>query len=94
MHVVFSLGVSAAAHFQISVDDFQGVEVSDSLQHLPHHVAGVPLGVIALIQDPVKHLPAGGAARMRNNRKNHDEDGDNAPFFFFFFGQVKWSGTF
>lgn len=61
MHAVFSLGVSAAFYFQISVDNFQGVEVSYSLQHLPHHIAGVPLGVISLVQDPVEHLPACGA---------------------------------
>lgn len=45
-------------YLKISVDNFQGVEVSYSLQHLPHHIAGVPLGVVSLIQDPIEHLPA------------------------------------
>lgn len=36
----------------------QGVEVGDSLQHLAHHIAGVSLWVVTLIQDPVKYLSA------------------------------------
>lgn len=36
----------------------QGVEVGDGLQHLAHHVAGVSLRVVALVQDPVKYLSA------------------------------------
>lgn len=39
----FSPGVSVGTYLQISVDDFQRVQVSYGLQHLPHHVAGVPL---------------------------------------------------
>lgn len=66
MHTVVSLGVSAATYFKISVDNFQGVEVSYGLQHLPHHIACVPLGVIALILDPVKHLPARGTGWRKN----------------------------
>lgn len=95
MHTVFSLGVSAAIYFKISVDDFEGVEVSYSLQHLPHHIAGVPLGVISLIQDPVEHLPACGTGWMRNTRhllmtglkKTITRPAIMHHFFFFFSGE-------
>lgn len=40
------------------MNNLQRVEVSDGFQDLPHHVAGIPLGVIALVQDPVKHFSA------------------------------------
>lgn len=45
-------------HLEVSVNDVQRVEVGDRLQHLAHHVTGVSLWVVALIQDPVKHLSA------------------------------------
>lgn len=45
-------------HLQVSVHDFQGVQVRDGLQHLPHDVTGVPLRVVPLVQDPVEHLSA------------------------------------
>lgn len=61
----FALGVSTVMYLKISVDNFQGVEVSYSLQHLPDHIAGVPLGVVSLIQDPVEHLPACSAGERR-----------------------------
>lgn len=36
------------------------MQVGHSLQDLPHHVARVSLRVVALVQDPVKHLPPRG----------------------------------
>lgn len=42
------------------MNDVQGVEVGDRLQHLAHHIAGVSLWVVALVQDPVKYLSACG----------------------------------
>jgi len=45
------------------VDDLERVQVGDGLQHLPDDVAGVPLRVVALVQDPVEDLPTGGPAR-------------------------------
>ncbi len=45
----FSLGVSSVIYLKISVDNFQRVQVSDSFQHLPHDIAGVPLRVVPLI---------------------------------------------
>lgn len=49
---------SSAVYLQIAVDDIEGVQVRHSLHHLANHVAGVLLGVVALIQDPIKHLSA------------------------------------
>lgn len=45
-------------HLQVSVDDFQRVQVGYGLQHLPHDIAGVPLRVVPLVQDPVEDLSA------------------------------------
>lgn len=53
---------STACYLQVSVNDVQGVEVGHSLQDLTHHIAGVPLWVVALVQDPIKYLSACGAA--------------------------------
>lgn len=62
----FSLGVSTVIYLKISVDNFLRVEVSYSFQHLPHNIAGVPLRVVSLIQDPVKHLSACSAEEMEH----------------------------
>jgi len=51
-------------YLQVSVNDVQGVEIGNGLQHLAHHIAGVPFWVVALIQDPVKHLSACCAVEM------------------------------
>lgn len=40
--------------------DLQRVQVGHGLQDLPHHVARVSFRVVALVQDPVKHLPPRG----------------------------------
>lgn len=48
------------------MDNVQGVEISHRLQHLANHVTGVPLGVVALVQDPVKHLSAGGSTEKES----------------------------
>lgn len=47
---------SSSVYLQIAVDDVEGVQVRHGLQHLADHVAGVLLRVVALVQDPVKHL--------------------------------------
>lgn len=49
---------SVACYLEVSVNNLQGVEIGNSLQHLANHVAGVSLWVVTLVQDPVKHLPA------------------------------------
>lgn len=46
------------------MDNVQGVQVGHSLQDLSHHVAGVLLRVVALVQDPVKHFSPRGSADM------------------------------
>lgn len=43
-------------YLQIAVDNVEGVQVRHSFQHLPDHVAGVLLGIVSLVKDPVKHL--------------------------------------
>lgn len=58
-------------YLEVSVDDLQRVEVGHSLQHLSHHVAGVSLWVVALVQDPVKHLSACRAAETQGNVMRH-----------------------
>lgn len=57
---VISTGVANEVYLEVSVNNVQGVEVGDSLQHLANDVAGVPLRVVTLIQDPVEHLSACG----------------------------------
>lgn len=49
---------SSATYLQVAVDDIEGVQVCHCLQHLPNHVAGVFLGVVALVQDPIEYLSA------------------------------------
>lgn len=58
-------GNAGQSYLEVSVDDLQRVQVGHSLQHLPDHVAGVSLRVVALVQDPVKHLSACGAAEEK-----------------------------
>lgn len=50
------------------MNDMQGVEVGNSLQHLAHHVAGISLRVVALVQDPIKHLPTCGTMGRTEHR--------------------------
>lgn len=49
-------------HLEVPVDNLERVQVGDGLQYLPDDVAGVPLRVVALVQDPVEDLPTGGPA--------------------------------
>lgn len=75
-------------YLKISVDDFQRVQVRYGFQHLPHDVAGVPLRVVPLIQDPVKHLsarrpgetahPNRGAFRLTNSNAGGEEPERNS----------------
>ena len=45
-----------AVYLQVAVDDVEGVQIRHCLHHLPDHIAGVLLRVVALVQNPVKHL--------------------------------------
>lgn len=47
-------------YLEVPVHNLERVQVGHSLQDLPHHVARVSLRVVALVQDPVKHLPPRG----------------------------------
>lgn len=44
------------------MNDLEGMQVCDGLQHLPDDIAGVLLRVVALVQDPVENFPARGPA--------------------------------
>lgn len=78
-------------YLEVSVDDLQRVEVGHRLQHLSHHVAGVSLWVVALVQDPVKHLSACRAAGTQGNVMRYmlshilEEKMKNRANSFFFF---------
>ena len=43
------------------MNDVQRMEVGNGFQDLSHHIAGVPLRVVALVQNPVKHLSPWGS---------------------------------
>lgn len=42
------------------------MQVSNCLHHLSDNITGVPFRIIALIQNPVKHLPTCGSARKQH----------------------------
>lgn len=50
--------------------NLEGMEISNSLQHLSDDIAGVSLRIITLIQDPVKHLPARGPVVRERHSKS------------------------
>lgn len=63
-------GASAESlYLEVPVHNVKGVEIRHRLQHLANHVTGVPLGVVALVQDPVEHLSARGSREKQRPQR-------------------------